>query len=248
MDVIRRSAPTRDGGYVYGRGTVDDKDNVAASLMVMLMLKRLNVPLDRDVIFLAEAGEEGSTRVGIQFMVNQHFAAIDAEYCLAEGGSVTRTGGKRAVRVGADAREDSVRDRVDRARLGRPRVGAARDERRRASGGGRRRRRQVAAADAAERDDQRVLQAAGRHLPARRSRSAIATVLDPEKIAAAVDEYFREHEPRHASMLRTSVSPNIIQAGYRINVIPSEATATLDVRALPGREHARRSSRRSGRS
>ena len=50
---------TRDGGYVYGRGTLDDKDNVTAALMVMLMLKRLNVPLDRDVIFLAEAGEEG---------------------------------------------------------------------------------------------------------------------------------------------------------------------------------------------
>ena len=46
----------RDGGYVYGRGTVDDKDNVAASLMTMVLLKRLNVPLDRDVIFLAEAG------------------------------------------------------------------------------------------------------------------------------------------------------------------------------------------------
>ena len=30
----------RDGGYVYGRGTVDDKDNVTAALMVMLMLKR----------------------------------------------------------------------------------------------------------------------------------------------------------------------------------------------------------------
>ena len=50
---------TRDGGYVYGRGTMDDKDNVMAALMVMLTLKRLNVPLDRDVIFLAEAGEEG---------------------------------------------------------------------------------------------------------------------------------------------------------------------------------------------
>ena len=84
----------RDGGYIYGRGTLDDKDNVVASLMTMLMLKRQNVPLDRDVIFLAEAGEEGSTRVGIQFMVNQHFPAIDAEYCLAEGGSVTREGGK----------------------------------------------------------------------------------------------------------------------------------------------------------
>src|SRR5688572_26571943 len=53
---------TREGGYVYGRGTVDDKDNLTAALMVMLTLKRMNVPLDRDVIFLAEAGEEGSTR------------------------------------------------------------------------------------------------------------------------------------------------------------------------------------------
>jgi acetylornithine deacetylase/succinyl-diaminopimelate desuccinylase-like protein len=85
---------TRDGGWVYSRGTLDDKDNVTASLMTMIMLKRLNVPLDRDVIFLAEAGEEGTTRVGIQFMVNQHFQEIDAEYCIAEGGSVTRTGGE----------------------------------------------------------------------------------------------------------------------------------------------------------
>jgi acetylornithine deacetylase/succinyl-diaminopimelate desuccinylase-like protein len=83
---------TREGGYVYGRGTVDDKDNVTAVLMTLLMLKRLNVPLERDVIALFEAGEEGTTRVGIQFMVNQHFSAIDAEYCFAEGGGVTRQG------------------------------------------------------------------------------------------------------------------------------------------------------------
>src|SRR5256712_9104180 len=85
---------TRDGGYVYGRGAIDDKDNVVASLMTMLELKRLKTPLDRDVIFLAEAGEEGSTRVGIQYMVNQHFPEIDAEYCLAEGGNVMRSGGQ----------------------------------------------------------------------------------------------------------------------------------------------------------
>jgi acetylornithine deacetylase/succinyl-diaminopimelate desuccinylase-like protein len=34
-------------------------------------------------------------------------------------------------------------------------------------------------------------------------------------------------------MIRTSLSPNIIQGGYRINVIPSEARATLDVRVHP---------------
>jgi len=66
--------------------------------MILLELKRLNVPLDRDVIFLAEASEEGSTAgappVGIDFMVNQHHDEIDSEYCFAEGGAVTRVGGK----------------------------------------------------------------------------------------------------------------------------------------------------------
>jgi acetylornithine deacetylase/succinyl-diaminopimelate desuccinylase-like protein len=84
---------TRDGGYVYGRGTVDDKDNLTASLMTVLLLKRLNVPLDRDVIFLSEAGEEGASSFGMQFMVAQHFPEIEAEYCLAEGGGAIRIGG-----------------------------------------------------------------------------------------------------------------------------------------------------------
>jgi len=56
---------TRDGGYVYGRGTLDDKDNVTGALMTALTLKRLNIPLDRDVIFLFEAGEEGASRLGV---------------------------------------------------------------------------------------------------------------------------------------------------------------------------------------
>ena len=38
-------------------------------------------------------------------------------------------------------------------------------------------------------------------------------------------------------MLRTSVSPNIVQGGYRNNVIPSEAKATLDVRMRPGENY-----------
>src|SRR5437773_8088265 len=85
---------TRDGGYVYGRGTVDDKDNLTASLMTMLLLKRLAVPLDRDVIFVSESGEEGSSGIGIGYLVKDHFPDIDAEYCLAEGGGVTRIGGQ----------------------------------------------------------------------------------------------------------------------------------------------------------
>src|SRR5262249_5873967 len=58
------------------------------------------------------------------------------------------------------------------------------------------------------------------------------------KVAAA-DECFLKNEPRHASMLRTSISPNQFNAGYRSNVIPSEAKARLDVRTLPDEDPAR---------
>src|SRR3954468_8049476 len=92
------------GGFVYGRGTVDDKDNLVASLMLVLMLKRANTRLDRDVIFLAESGEEGSPEVGAQYMIDKHFDAIDAEYCLAEGGGVARTGGKNTRATSAPRR------------------------------------------------------------------------------------------------------------------------------------------------
>src|SRR6478736_133532 len=85
---------TRDGGYIYGRGSLDDRPRVVAGLMTLLTLKRLNVPLDRDVIFLVEAGEEGSTGVGIGYVVAEHYPAIQAEYCFAEGGNVTRVGGQ----------------------------------------------------------------------------------------------------------------------------------------------------------
>src|ERR1700736_3018760 len=88
------SATIKDG-YVWGRGSLDDKPVLAADLMVMLLLKRNHVALDRDVIFLAESGEEADTTgVGINFMVKEHYDEIDAEYSLTEGGGATIEGGK----------------------------------------------------------------------------------------------------------------------------------------------------------
>jgi acetylornithine deacetylase/succinyl-diaminopimelate desuccinylase-like protein len=221
----------REGGYIYGRGTVDDKDNVAASLMVMLLLKRLSVPLDRDVIFLAEAGEEGSTRIGIQYMVNEHFAAIDAEYCLAEGGNVTRSGGE--VRFASVQTLEKLPYNVQLTARGPAGHGSVPLQTNAVA-----RLATAVSAIAKWRSPTRLNETTSAYFarlaqispPDQAAR--YRAVLDPAGIAAA-DEHFLQHEPRHASMLRTSVSPNIIQAGYRINVIPSEAVATLDVRALP---------------
>jgi acetylornithine deacetylase/succinyl-diaminopimelate desuccinylase-like protein len=224
---------TREGGHIYGRGTVDDKDNVVASLMTMLMLKRSNLPLDRDVIFLAEAGEEGSTRVGIQFMVEKHYPAIDAEYCLAEGGSATRIEGR--VKFVSVQTLEKIPRRIELTARGVAghgstplrsnaivhlaaavtRVGSWKPE--------------IRLNDTTRAYFKRL---AALSTPEEAKRY-LAIVGSSASTRDAADEYFLDHEPRHASMLRTSVSPNIIEGGYRINVIPSEAKAMLDVRMHP---------------
>ncbi|MGH7614919.1 MAG: M20/M25/M40 family metallo-hydrolase [Gemmatimonadales bacterium] len=223
---------TREGGYVYGRGAVDDKDNLTAALMTLLLLKRLNVPLDRDVIFLAEAGEEGSTRVGIQFLVNQHFPDLDAEYCLAEGGGVTRING--AVRYATvqtlEKRGRSI-ELTARGISGHGSVPLKSNAIVHLAG--------AVARIAAWRPDIRLNETTRTYFRrlaelsppeiAQHYRAVLST--DPTARRAA-DDWLFEHEPRHSSMLRTSVSPNIFTGGYRSNVIPSKAKATLDVRML----------------
>lgn len=232
-------AAARDGGYVYGRGAVDDKDNVAAALMAMLTLKRLNVPLDRDVIFLAEAGEEGTVRVGIKFMVEQHFPEIAAEYCFAEGGSVTRQAGKvKFASVQTLEKIPRAIELVARGPAGHGSVPLQTNAVARLS--------KAVAAVAAWRtpidlnETTRVYFQRLALLSSPEEAQRYRDVLSPDpKLAAAADAYLAANEPRHASMLRTSISPNIIQAGYRVNVIPSEAKATLDVRMTPNEDPER---------
>jgi acetylornithine deacetylase/succinyl-diaminopimelate desuccinylase-like protein len=224
----------RDGGHIYGRGTVDDKDSVTAGLMIMLTLKRNLVPLDRDVIFLAEAGEEGNTNVGIEFMVNEHFDAIEAEYCLAEGGNATRVAGDVAY-AGVQAAEKFPKgiDLVAHGVAGHGSVPLQSNAIARLA-------RAITAVT--EWQPPVVLNGTTRAYfsrlaeieedPALARRYLDLLSSDSQRVAAA-DEWLRANIPTQASMLRTSVSPNIVQGGYRNNVIPSEARVTLDVRMRP---------------
>ncbi len=225
---------TIDGEHVYSRGTVDDKDNVVAGLMVMLELARRQVPLDRDVIFLAESGEEGSTQYGIQFMVDNHLDAIAAEYCLAEGGRVTRVEG--AVRYAEVETVEKIPYRVELVARGVAGHGSV-----------------PLQTNPVAHLSKAVAAIADWRTPIRLNETTseyfrrLATISPPEAAAryrmvldpATADEageYFLAHEPRHSSMLRSSLSPTIIDAGYRINVIPSDAAGSVDLRALPDEE------------
>ena len=225
---------TRDGGYVYGRGSLDDKPHVVAGLMMLLTLKRLNVPLDRDVIFLAEAGEEGTTRVGIDYMITEHFDAIDAEFCLAEGGGVRMTGGrvqfasigtmeKTPRTIELTARGPSAHGSVPITTNAVARLAAAVTK--------------VAAWEApiSLNPTTRLYfeRMAGVSTPEQAARFRALLGSDPKAVAEAA-AWLQEHAPAQAAVLRTTVSPTILRAGQRYNVIPSEASATLDVRVVPG--------------
>jgi acetylornithine deacetylase/succinyl-diaminopimelate desuccinylase-like protein len=222
---------TRADGYVYGRGTLDDKDSVTTGLMVMLMLKRLNVPLGRDVIFLAEAGEEGSTRVGIQFMVNQHFAEIEAEYCLAETGGMVREGGR--IRYGTAQTLEKIPRTVELTARGisghgsvplltNPlvRLGAALAR--------------VGDWHSTIRlnETTRAYFAKLAEMSSGATAQSYRDVLDPQKVSQA-DAHFHANDPSKAALLHATASPTIVAGGYRFNVIPSEAKAQLDLRILP---------------
>jgi len=221
----------RKDGYIWGRGTLDDKDNVTASIMVMLLLKRLDVELDRDIIFLAESGEEGTPEVGINFMVEHHWDEIAAEYCIAEGGGMQEEDGEVTM-VGVQTTEKKPRRATLVAR------GTA--------GHGSLPRTDNAVVMIAE----AVAKVGVWQTPVRLNETTRAyfdrmatisaddaafrygNVENPDH-AKDVDDWFRQNDPFHYSTLRTSVVPTIIDAGFRKNVVPSEASAMLDIRMLP---------------
>jgi acetylornithine deacetylase/succinyl-diaminopimelate desuccinylase-like protein len=219
-------------GYVWGRGTTDDKDKLVAILMSMLLIKRSGAVLDRDLIFLAESGEEADpTGVGIRFMSEKHFDQIDAEFSLSEGPGATMENG-RVTTVQITTTEKIPR-RVRLVANG-------------TSGHG-----SIPRLDDAVTHLSGAVQRVGTwQTPMRLNDTTrtyfekLATISSPEKAArykdlvnpqrtAAAQRYLAEFEPIHNSMLRTSVVPTMLKAGIGPNVIPSEAEASIDIRTLP---------------
>ena len=214
-------------GYLYGRGSIDDKSMDAANLEVFLLLHRLKVPLDRDVILLSEAGEEGTTQFGIDFMVAKHWDEIACEYAFNEGGDIHEENGK-VVYVAV-----STTQKVPR---GFSLVAHG------TSGHGSAPRVDNSIAHLAAAVDKTVGWQEPVHLneTTRRFFELMAKIAPPKEAALyrhlddpAVQRKLEETEPAYYSMLRTSLVPTIIKGGFRSNVIPAEAEARFDVRALP---------------
>lgn len=226
------------GGYLYGRGAIDDKGMLAVNLMTLLLLKRYVVDrggtLARDVIFAATADEERGGELGVDWLITRHPESIRAEFALNEGGRIRIVDGKPlyvAIQnaekvphvVTVTARGPSGHASVplvDNAitRLGRAlaAIGAHREPL------------------ALSPTTREFFSGLARVWPHPEERAAMIDIVsdDPERVERA--ERVIARLPVLDAVLRNGISATMLHGGIKSNVIPSEASATLNVRTLPG--------------
>lgn len=225
-------AATLKDGYLYGRGAVDDKGMLAANLAAFVALKRTGARLNRDVIFLATCDEEAFGDASIKVLIARNWDKFAAGFAINEGGVVIEKNGK--VQYAAVQASEKVTYNVDvvaRGTSGHASIPLKDNP-------------VVHLATALEKIGG---YSAPVHLTAvtRRYFEGIAALQDDElgKWVRSLDTTDRgEHaarvvsdaNPAWSAMLRDTISPTMLNAGVRANVIPAEARATLNIRLLPG--------------
>ena len=224
-------AVVRDG-YLWGRGSIDDKAMLTANIATMVELKRSGARLGRDVLFLATDDEEQSGAASIKGTIQKYWDKIACAYALNEGGRVMLKDSKVQY-VGVQASEKvaynvtvTATGLSGHASMPRPESAIV----------------HLAAA---------IEKLGAYQVPAqpntitRRYFEQLSKIEDdeiakwmraletPERADLAV-KHLSELSPMWNSMLRDTIAPTMLQAGVRVNIIPSEATANLNVRMLPG--------------
>jgi acetylornithine deacetylase/succinyl-diaminopimelate desuccinylase-like protein len=77
---------TERDGYLYGRGTSDDKAMAAIFVANLVRLKSEGYVPSRDLILALTADEEGGNANGVDWLLENHRPLIDAEFAINEGG------------------------------------------------------------------------------------------------------------------------------------------------------------------
>jgi acetylornithine deacetylase/succinyl-diaminopimelate desuccinylase-like protein len=199
-------------GCIWGRGAIDMKSKCAMDLGLAVALRRARILGDRDLIVAATADEESGSQFGAQFLVEQHPELVRAGFVLNEvGGFTMYLGGRRFYPIQiAEKGFVTVRMTVAAA----PGHGSIP--------------RPVTAITRLAELITRIATAQMRVRmtpPVRRTLTMLGLTRD------TVTPLFRP-------MLSNTVTPTIVRAGYKDNVIPGEASVILDGRTLPGEDVA----------
>jgi acetylornithine deacetylase/succinyl-diaminopimelate desuccinylase-like protein len=229
--------PTVRDGYLYGRGAIDDKGMLAASMTALLCLAKQRDSLDRDIILLATAAEE-SGGDGIRWILEHEFSRIEgAEFALNEGGRIRAESGriplvniqtteKIPYNILVTASGPSGHASIplpDNALAALARAVVKVHEWKTPVRLNETTRSYFSGLARLERDP--AMKQAMERLAS--SRDLVVT----DQAAQVVSL-----EPRYRAQLRTGVSLTLLNGGIRSNVIPSQGTANLNVRVLPGED------------
>lgn len=227
-------AGTIKDGYVYGRGAIDFKGGIAVFAEAVMTLARNHVPLARDVIFLSEADEEGG-KYNTSWLAQTNWPKIDCELALNEGGWIIKNpGGKvRFVSIStADKASVSLlltaRGTSTHSSMPRPDNAIFVLSK--------------ALAKLADYDTQPKLIPSTREFfltlaktsqpPMSNYFTDLASSSDPARVKAADKEISKD--PLLHAIMRNTIAPVLMNAGFRGNVIPGSAEATINIRAIPG--------------
>jgi acetylornithine deacetylase/succinyl-diaminopimelate desuccinylase-like protein len=219
------------GGFIYGRGTQDNKSLLAAELAVMIELKRRDIKLGRDLILLAESDEEaGST--GIEWLIRNKYSLIDSEFALNEGGFILDTrDGPRVFHIQTTEKIPTRIILTAKGVAGDAAVPRADDPVTHIA---------VAVAKLAQADQPvRVNQTTRRYfrdlakLPEYSWLDSIRRRLDDAATAQGAAGQIRARDPELDDLLRTTVAPTMLRAGAAGDVIPTSAEARLNVMRMP---------------
>lgn len=219
-------------GYLYGRGSLDDKSSLAANLAAFIALKRGNAHLNRDVIFLATTDEEQFGEASLKVLIAKYWDKLAAGYAINEGGKVIQKSGK--VQYVALQVAEKVPVNISVTATGK-------------SGHASIPTKQNPVVHLAAAVEKIGNYSAPVHLTSivRRYFEGLAAIEDDEtgkwmRVLDAPDRgehaqrVISEMNPMWNSMMRDTIAPTMLQAGVRANVIPSEAKAVMNVRLLPG--------------
>ena len=72
-------------GYIWGRGALDMKGMAIMELVAVLLLKRLSIPLKRDLVYFAVADEEAGSLHGVEWFSEHHPELLEGDICINEG-------------------------------------------------------------------------------------------------------------------------------------------------------------------
>lgn len=232
-DVPPFSGQIKDG-LIWGRGALDMKSLDAMEIETFLRLNRDKTPLAGDVILALVADEEAGSAKGTEFLVNNHWDKVEAKYVLNEGSVGVIKNGLHiyAIQVaekgiawmqltthgtsghGSMPIKDNAVVKLLKAmiKLARHRFPM----------------RKTPVLEA-------FLERLSPHLPWYQRlgiRTLFAPVIGP--IVQKIARPFIVKDKEINAILSDTLTPTMLNAGYKVNVIPAEASGSVDARVLPG--------------